>query len=299
MCAMAKKRKAFIHVGMPGVGDVIEAALVYHRHALVELGVDVPAASSQEAFRAAVEITRDHKTWGIRRTDVEGAWVKWCRRVQKGSNAVVFSQPLLATATRPQIDLLLDALAGFDVHVVVTATAPHSWCVPGEAETDLGVVLDRWGGVVRKPENLHVLLVDADDPDASQRAAWRGFGKIVGFGTTSLGLGEVPDPVAARPMWLVRTVPKERIPVLDTVARAWIDRIEAGGYHVVGDAAAVLGRHATGADADLRMTGLDGALQDALREVERLTRRNEELAAELATVDRKRRKLKKKLRKVA
>lgn len=299
--AMTKKRRVFLHVGMPGVGDVIEAALVTHRRALVELGVEVPAHSSQEAFRAAVEITRDHKGWGLRRKDVEGVWAGLCRRVQKGRSTVVFSQPLLATATRPQIDLLLDGLSGFDVHVVVTATAPHPWCVPGEPDTDLGVVLDRWGGAVRKPERLHVLLVDADHdaPEASQQATWKAFGKIVGFGTASLGLADVPEPISARPMWLVRGAPAERVGVLGTIAQAWIDRLEVGGYDVVGDPGSVLGAPLPVVDADARLTDLDRALRDALREVDRLTRRNEELATELDAVDRKRRKLKKKLKQVA
>lgn len=298
---MPKKRKVFVHVGMPGVGDVIEAALIHHRGALVELDVAVPAKSSHEGFNAAVEMTRSHKSWGMRRKDVEGTWAKLCRRVEKGRSTVVVSQPLLATATRPQIDLLLDALTGFQVHVVITATAPHAWCVPGEPETDLGVVLDRWGGAVRKPERLHVLLVgsDPEQPEQTQRQAWKAFGKVAGFGTASLGLDDVPQPVAARPLWLVPTVPAERAGVLDTVARAWLDQIETGGYDVVGDAEAVLGRQLPIADEDARRGDLDQLLHEAVREIERLTRRTESLEAELESVDRKRRKLKKKLRDAA
>ncbi|NHA01423.1 hypothetical protein G5V59_20620 [Nocardioides sp. W3-2-3] len=33
---MAKKPKAWIHVGMPGAGDVVEPALAHHHGALVE-----------------------------------------------------------------------------------------------------------------------------------------------------------------------------------------------------------------------------------------------------------------------
>jgi hypothetical protein len=298
---MARKRKAFVHVGMPGVGDVLEAALVHHRDALVELGVAVPARSSQETFAAAVELTRSHREWGMRRKDVEGAWATLCRRAHKTHGAVVVSQPLLATASRPQIDLLVDGLAGFEVHVVVTGTAPHAWCLPGEPETDLGVVLDRWSGAVRRPERLHVLLIDShpEDPALTQSAAWRAFGRLVGFGTASLGLADVPQPVAARPMWLVPTVPAERAGVLDTVARAWLDAIETGGYDVVGDPAAVLGKPLPVAPGELRLGRLDDLLREAVREIERLTRRTEALESDLERVDRKRRKLKRKLRAAA
>lgn len=291
---MAKKRKAYLHVGMPGAGDVVETALVHHRDALVELGVAVPVKTTEEGFRAAVEILRAHQEWGFRRSEVEGQWARICRRAAKGKDAVVVSQPLLAAAAPEQIDLLLDGLAGFEVHVVVTASAPHAWVVPGEPETDLGVVLDRWGAAVRKPERLHVVLVD-DSP----KAAWKAFGRTVGFGTASLGLGGVPDPVATHPTAVVRSVPPERAGVLEALARSWSERIEHAGYDVRGDLAAVLGTPPAVEERAERLGRLDQALHDALREVERLARRNESLEARLAETDRKRRKLKRRLDDVA
>ncbi len=240
---MAKKRKAWIHVGMPGVGDVIEAALVHHRDALVELGIDVPAKTTQESFRAAVEIMRDHKAWGLKRSEVEGQWTKLCRRAEKGSNAVVFSQPLLGGASPDQVALLLDALHGYEVHVVVTATAPHAWAEPGFPQSELSVVLERWGAAVRAPERVHVVAVDADDVPLAQAqaAVWKSVGQVVGFGTTSLGLDDVPQPVTARSL----------------------------------------------------------TLPEAYREIERLARRNEALELRLAEVDKKRKKLKRRLSAVA
>lgn len=294
---MAKKRKAYVHVGMPGVGDVVEAALVHHREALVELGVAVPAKSSQESFRAAVEILRDHKEWGFKRSEVEGQWAKLCRRVAKGRTTVAFSQPLLASATTEQIALLLDGLTGFEVHVVVTATAPHPWMTPGEPDTDLGVVLERWRTVVRKPERIHVVLVEASpqQPEKAAKRAWKGVGKVVGFGTASLGLDRVPQPAAARPLALAPSVPAERAGVLSAVARSWAERLETGGYSVHGDPDAVLGTPPPVEEPVQRLGRLDQALHDALREIERLSRRNEALEARLAETDRKRKKLKRRL----
>ncbi|MEZ0577106.1 hypothetical protein [Nocardioides sp. MH1] len=182
---MAKKRKAYLHVGMPGVGEVVEVALVHHRDALVELGVDVPAHAAEDTFLSAVEILREHKAWGFARKEVEGQWATLCRRAWKSRQTVALSLPLLATASRPEIDLLLDGLAGLQVHAVVTA---------GPAD-DVVDVVARWGAAVRKPERLHVIRLD----DPTPAAVWQAFGKVVGFGTASLGLAAVPEPLGARP----------------------------------------------------------------------------------------------------
>lgn len=174
---MAKKRKAYIHVG-PG-GDILESALAHHRSALVELGINVPAKSVDESFRAAIEILRDHKAWGFKRSEVEGAWAEVYRRAWKGQATVAVSLPLLARATPDQIALFLDGLYGFEVHVVVT----------GER------VPKAWAAAVKKPEErLHMLKAGDED------GLWRAFGKVVGFGTASLGLDGVPRPVASQPL---------------------------------------------------------------------------------------------------
>lgn len=222
---MAKKRKVFLHVGVPGAGDVIESALVHHRDALVELGIDVPARSADETFLAALEILREHKSWGFSRKEVEGQWATVCRRVWKSKQAVAISLPLLAPAARPEIDLLLDGLAGLQVHVVLTATP----------DDDIDEIAARWGAAVRKPERLHVIRLEEPTP----ARVWKAFGKVAGFGTASLGLIDVPEPVGARPL---------------------------------------------------------ATLDDARREIERLARRNRALERWREESERKRRKLKKRLR---
>ncbi|WP_370240665.1 hypothetical protein [Aeromicrobium sp.] len=222
---MAKKHKAWIHVGMPGVGDVLEPALAHHHVALRELGIASAAHSTAESFRAAVEMTRSHKDWSLKRSDVEGQWTRLVRRAEKSRSDLVFSQPLLAGATLDQIALLIDALAGYQVHVVVTT-----------GHEDDATTLGRWSTAVRKTERLHLLETDGLD-DAG---VWKAFGKLVGFGTASLGLGDVARPA----------------PAVDS-------------------------------------------LPEALRELDRLARRNASLEIRLEELDRKRRKLKKKLREVA
>ncbi len=182
---MSKKRKVYLHVGLPGAGDIIDVALVHHRDALVELGTDVPVRSTEESFLAAVEVLREHQAWGFTRKEVEGQWANICRRAWKGSGTVAISLPLIGHATRPEIDLLLDALIGMQVHVVLTAMP----------DDDLDAIATRWGDAVRKPERLHVIRLDEPSP----KAVWKAFGKVVDFGTASLGVADVPDPVGARP----------------------------------------------------------------------------------------------------
>lgn len=182
---MAKKRKVFLHVGMPGAGDIIESALVHHRDALVELGVDVPTLTTEESFLSTVEVLREHKAWGFRRKEVEGQWAKVCRRIWKGKQTVALSLPRIAPATRPEIDLLLDSLAGLQINVVITAGP----------DDEIEAVVERWGAAVRKPERLHVIRLD----DPTPKRAWKAYGKAAGFGTASLGLSDVPTPPGATP----------------------------------------------------------------------------------------------------
>ena len=178
---MATKRTVFLHVGVPGgPGDFLEAALLEHRHPLASLGVHCPVEHADEMFRAAIEMTRRHRSWGYRRREVEGAWAGICRRILKarGRDTVVLTQPLLAEATPEQIDLLVDQLPGTAVHVVVVAE-------PGAAAQAL---LARWERAVSRPERLHLVAVA---PGQGRTEVWSAFGALVGFGTRSLSVTDL------------------------------------------------------------------------------------------------------------
>lgn len=225
---MSKKRKAFIHVGIPGgPGEFLEIALRRHAHPLAALGVRNPADTAEEMFRAAVEITREHKAWGYERREVEGAWSHICRRGHKGRETLVVTQPMLARATSPQIELLFDGLAGFERHVVVAAAAPDAWTLPGDPAHDLGQVLQRWAASARKPERVHVLVNRPED----RAGVWAAFGRTVGFGTASLSVADL----ATQPTTLPRPAPAERVTVLRALAHNWIDQLAHSEYDVRGD----------------------------------------------------------------
>jgi hypothetical protein len=64
------KQKAFVLVGLPHAGvPPLTAALEEHRGALAASGVRVPAHSTDEMFRAAVELDRKRRKPGRRLAD--------------------------------------------------------------------------------------------------------------------------------------------------------------------------------------------------------------------------------------
>lgn len=170
------KRKAYLHIGPLGTGGgFLDAALAEHAEALEDVGVRHPAISAEEMFRAAIEVRRDHQAWGYARREVEGTWAAVCRRAWKGRKDVVLSQELLGDCSPEQVDLLLDGLHGFQIHVVLTAPE-----VPAA-----------WAPVV-KPERIHVITAPERNP---KRAVWAALGEIVGFDASALPL----PAAAARP----------------------------------------------------------------------------------------------------
>ena len=228
------KRTAYLHIGPTQTGGgFLDSALTEHADELEAAGVLHPAISAEEMFRAAIEIRRDHKAWGYQRREVEGAWAEICRRARKGRTDVVFSQELLSACTAAQVDLLLDGLAGFEVHVVVTEREP-------------GDVPEAWTHAIA-PERWHAIAVPEVD---AERAVWTTFGDIVGFDAASLPLDDgwtATRPIAGRPQ-------AELLEVIST-----------------------------------------GALADVVAEVTRLRAHNQALAERNAELERKKKKLKKKL----
>ena len=94
------KQKTFLLVGLPHAGvPTLTDALEHHRAALEAAGIRVPARSADEAFRAAVELRREHRAWGLRRKDVEGTWSEVCRRVLKHRETAAVSYTHLTLPT--------------------------------------------------------------------------------------------------------------------------------------------------------------------------------------------------------
>ena len=168
------RRSVYLHLGLAGSGGgFLETALPEHAAALAAQGVAHPVVATDEMFRAGVEIRRDHRSWGFARRDVEGTWAAICRRVHKSRSTVLLSQELLAGCTADQADLLLDTLAGTEVHAVLTARRPDV------ERHEFSELTDRWRRALGRRNHLHTLVVP---PYAEPLGwIWSELGGLVGF----------------------------------------------------------------------------------------------------------------------
>jgi hypothetical protein len=266
------RRKAFVHVGLPhSGGTILEAALDHHEATLARLGIQRPAKSADEMFRAAVELLRDHRAWGYRRRDVEGSWSSVCRRARKGKGTVVVGQHLLAAAAPVEIELLLDGLAGFEVHAVLVAPAPGTGSTDGGDDRGLDEVRARWSAALGHPDRVHVIVAPETTAETTAETSaadrslviWEAYGRAVGFDASQLRLPEVP---AHQP---VRQLAVRHSPLWE---------LEPSGD---------LTEH--------RLRATEAALADTLVEAARLRARNEALELRNGKLERTRKKLKRRL----
>ena len=272
------KQKSFLLVGLPHTGvPLLAAALEQHRDPLAGLGVRVPAKSADEAFRAAVELRREHKAWGLRRRDVEGAWAGICRRALKHDDTAVVGHELLAGAAPDEISLLVDGLAGTQVHVVVLAGVPDGRVGLFPDELALAGVLARWERAVTGPDRVHVLVTDPDDP----AVAWHALGALTGFGAEWLPLPAPATAVSAADAASLRLIAESSGVHVDhdelvELAEEWGKVAADRGYDVVGDLRDLVPVRPAGptdptrASYDDRVDILNRALSEAVAEVGRL-----------------------------
>jgi hypothetical protein len=176
------RRVVYLHLGLPGSGaGFLETALPEHAATLATFGVAHPVVAPDEMFRSAVEIRREHHAWGYRRRDVEGTWAGICRRTRKGARTVLLSQELLTGCTPDQADLLLDTLAGAEVHVVITARR-------ADAERhEFAALTALWTDAVRRSDRVHTLVVPAEVEPLGW--IWSRLGELVGFDAARMPLG--------------------------------------------------------------------------------------------------------------
>lgn len=293
-------RAAYLIVGLPhGGGTFLPAALRAHEEAAAASGLRLPARSADEMFRAAVEIRRDHRAWGLRRRDVEGAWAEVCRRAYQGRQDVVIGHDLLAGATDAEIALLLDRLPGFDVHVVVAAGPADPRLPIFPDDHDLGAVLARWAAHVRSPDRVHLLVTDPAD----RVATWTALGHVLGIDAAALPLPADLGPDADQDLASLRVLATATgslasVDELQEAAEAWAKAAAEGGYDVHGDLAGLAPRDPAPGDDDPVQARLDlvsATLADAVAELTRVREDHARLQERAARLERKRTKLKRRL----
>lgn len=293
------KQKAFLHVGLPhSGGDLLDAALRRHAGTLTDArgrAVRLPARSEMEMFNAAVDIRREHRAWGLRRKDVEGAWASLCRRAIKNKDTVVLSHHLLSGCTPDEIALLVDQLPGCAVHVIVTVGPPDPRVALFPDDHDLRSVLDRWAAAVRGPDRLHVLAVDPERPER----AWHALGRVLGVDTHGLELPSAPIP-ATDPATL-RLLAESAADLasyddLATLPEEWAKLVADRGHDLHGDLTALRAHVPAQVSAEQhQLDTVTGALAETVAEVVRLRTRAADLEHRNAKLQRKRLGLKRKL----
>jgi hypothetical protein len=219
-----------LHVGLPkSATTFLQRSLAANAEALGDRGVQYPAGG-ELMFRAALDVRGNHKAWGRKRSDVQGAWDELCSRARAFSGTTVVSHELLAGACRRQVVAATTMLTGLEVHVVVTArdlgrqvvaewqegvkhgrrgtfAEFHERVSRGDdalarhfhAAQDLPEVLARWGADL-PPDRVHVVVGEPSGADPGR--LWARFAEAVGFDPTgfpptrgpanpSLGVAEV------------------------------------------------------------------------------------------------------------
>jgi hypothetical protein len=297
------KPTSFLLVGMPHAGlPVLAAALDQHRDVLAEAGVRSPAKSADEVFRAAVELRREHRAWGLRRRDVEGTWAGICRRglkhATRSTDTLVVGHELFAGAAHDEIALLVDGLTGTQLHVVVLAAAPDGRIGLFPDELDLAGVLDRWEHAVAAPDWVHVIVTDPTDP----ATAWRALGALAGFDADLLPLPESSTVVTVADAASLRLIADSSGVHVDHVelvemAEEWGKVVAEHGYDVIGDLRHLVPARPSGSTDPARATFedrvdiLNGALSEAVAEVGRLREQLALAEKRSAKPDKRRRRL--------
>ena len=224
-------------MGLPKSGTTfLQQSLAANAEALGDRGVLYPA-DDELMFRAALDVRGNHKAWGRRRSEVEGAWDELCGRARAFPGTTLVSHELLAGACRRQVVAATTMLTGLDVHVVITArdlarqvvaewqegvkhgrqgtfAEFHARVSRGDdglarhfhAAQDLPEVLARWGHGL-PADHVHVVVGEPAGADPGR--LWARFAAAVGFDPTGYpppGSGPVNPSLGVAEVDLLRRV---------------------------------------------------------------------------------------------
>jgi hypothetical protein len=230
--------RVVLHVGLPKSGTTfLQRSLAQNAEALGDRGVLYPQTDDDVMFRAALDVRGNHKAWGRRRKEVEGAWDRLAGQAHAHVGTTVISHEILGAACRRQVDRAMSMLKGLEVHVVVTARDPARQLVSewqegikhgrrltfaefeagvraghdGVAQhfhsaQDLPAVLGRWGHWL-PADQVH--LVTGPPDGADPRLLWSRLGEVVGFdpdGFPPAGPGHANESLGVDEIDLLRRV---------------------------------------------------------------------------------------------
>jgi hypothetical protein len=200
-------RRVYVHVGTPKSGTTyLQAVLWQNAGALRADGLLLPARF-QAHYAAAKGVTTRRGMHRELKVDMDTAWSRLARQVNRWPSDALVSHELLAPATAEQARRALADLRG-EVHIVITARALHkqvpaswqeqvkgglaapydgflSWVRDARAKgawfwevQDVADIADRWGADL-PPERIHVVTVPADSNDPSR--LWSRYADVLGL----------------------------------------------------------------------------------------------------------------------
>jgi hypothetical protein len=236
---MTSTRRFFLHVGLPKTGTTyLQSVLAQSRTRLRELGYVYPFVRPEGMFHAAVELRRQHHTWGLDPALVDGTWAALCRVAAGFEGDAIVSHELLGGATSEVVARARAALPDSELHLVVTvrdlarqvtahwqeqvkngrtyafeeyaeevldpaahAHRPDAFWV----EQDLVGVLERWAGGL-PPQRVHVVV--CTPRGAPSEELWRRFASAVDLDPDAVRLPPAPanDSLGAAQVALLRMV---------------------------------------------------------------------------------------------
>ena len=162
---MPEARRIFVHVGLQKTGtSYLQAALLASRDRIAEAGLDLVPPTKRECFELMVVVRNRYEARRDPESD-RNTLERFTAQLREapGSRAV-YSQESLAPASRAQMQRLLDACDGREVHVVLTVR-DLARGIPSAWQEEL-----KAGGTATYPEYL--VRLQAQESDAQPRRPW-------------------------------------------------------------------------------------------------------------------------------
>ena len=212
-----RTRRAFLHIGLPKTGTTyLQHALWSNKEALAGSGLLLPGRHRRRHLLASLDVREDPKL-SRRPGDVSAPWQDLVDESRGWSGDVVISHEFFAAASSSQVSRVVETLADFDVHVVLTARSMtdlglsrwQEWVKSGGklgvddypqrqdydpvdewgwGSFDLASVLERWSAVV-PPQRIHVLPVD---PRSAPDDLWLRFADVLGVDGDRFPVSDLP-----------------------------------------------------------------------------------------------------------
>jgi hypothetical protein len=220
----AVPQRLYLHIGMAKSGSTfLQSVLGRHRATLKAHGYVYPYVRQEGMFHAAVEMAGKPEYWGLDPDDIRGTFAHLLRRGRRLGGTIVISHELFGMARSRQLEAIGEALAGFDVHLVVTVrntgrTITAQWqetvkngrresfeefttdllsTIPEGGGTlkgfwrpqNLGWLLERWRPLV-PPERTHVVVTPVQASGPAE--LWNRFAEAIEFPADAVDLSQVP-----------------------------------------------------------------------------------------------------------